>query len=79
MESDRSQTLRTSLSAVQRLIDVSASKDKKMELLEGAYHEIFFHKAHAQKIIGLVASFVEERTDSNTSGATSPEAVKVKV
>ena len=50
-----------------------------MELLEGAYHEIFFHKAHAQKIIGLVASFVEERTDSNTSGATSPEAVKVKV
>lgn len=67
----------TSLSAVKRLIDTSQSKDKKLELVEGAYHEIFFHKAHAQKLIGLVATFVKER--SGVSGATSSEAVKVKV
>jgi acylglycerol lipase len=65
----------TSLSAVQKLMSTSVSTDKKIELVEGAYHEIFFHKAHAQRLIGLVATFVEE----HSVGATSSEAVQVKV
>ena len=66
----------TALSAVQKLITVAESKDKVLELVEGAKHELLFHQAHAQKLIGLIASFVAERS---STGATSSEGIKVDV